>query len=206
MLNRVVDILATSSGVVDDIRDLERRTGLKSGPSRMFIASRQPELVAEVDGRRVPFFAPPVRTEVAGENVVQVQVRFLQTRSENDVLRVDVLEAIGAGVPGGVATLGAHDVRYTRLNDFQRGVLLILRGTSQELSLGVREGISTTRLVRSPALVVDPGDWAELKRLAMDALSESVVHGDVRPGDVPVEDDSSGDADPSAEADGREAA
>ena len=210
MSTQVAEILATSSNLVGDIRDLERRTGLLSAPSRSFIASRQGELVVEVDGYRVLFAAPPVRNEVAGQDVVQIQVRMVPTRSENDVLRVDVLEANGAGVHGGVATLGAHDVRYTRLDDFRRAILLILRGAGLPFALSVKETISTTRLVRNPALVVDPGDWLALKQLAIEALVIAVMpagrpdgegHDEVDAGlEADLPDDSAEDSD------GREAA
>jgi hypothetical protein len=102
---------------------------------------------------------------------------LVPTRAENDVLRVDVLEAKGVGVHGGVTTLGAHDVRYTRLDDFRRGILLILRGAGQNVGIGVKETISTTRLLRNPALVVDPGDWAALKQLAIEALLIATMPG-----------------------------
>ncbi|MCV2356532.1 hypothetical protein LNV09_20520 [Paucibacter sp. B2R-40] len=207
MSAQVAEILATSSNLAGDIRDLERRTGLLSAPARYFIASRQQELIVEVDGYQVPFVVPPVRNEVASRDVVQIQVRLVPTRAESDVLRVDVLEAKGAGVLGGVTTLGVHDVRYTSLDDFRRGILLILRGAGQQVGLGVREAISTTRLQHNPALVVDPGDWLALKQLAIEALRFSVMPGGCSEGEEHDEKDAGleGD-DPSEDADGREAA
>ena len=178
MVVEVARVLATSSNVVADTRELEKRMGLTSSASRTFIASRQQELVVEVDGMPIPFVAPPVRGVMTSQDVVHVKVRLLPTRSETDVHRADVLEAVGRGVPGGLTTLGAHEVRFTRLDDFQRGILLILRGAGQRLELGVREAISTTSLQRSPALVVDPGNWSELKRRAIVTLAAVGMPGD----------------------------
>ena len=102
--------------------------------------------------------------------MVRIRAQLLQTRAENDILRAEVIDAVGTGVPGGVSALGEHDVRFVGLEDWQRGVLLIFRGAGRALDLAVTQVISTARLVRWPALVVDPGDCSELRRAAVDAL------------------------------------
>lgn len=171
MLSAMVDICESSDDVIADTRRLERLTGLNSAPARSYIAAREPELVADIDGYRVPFYAPAVRNVAADQEVVRIQVQLLSTKAESDVLRAEVIAADRNGVPGGVATLGQHDMRFVGLQDWQRGTLLILRGAGMPLSLAVTEAISTARLVRRPALVVDPGDWAALRRAAVNALA-----------------------------------
>jgi len=185
MLSAMVEICDSSDDVIADTRRLERLTGLNSAPARSYIAAREPELVADIDGYRVPFYAPAVRNVAADQEVVRIQVQLLSTKAESDVLRAEVTAADGNGVPGGVATLGQHDMRFVGLQDWQRGTLLILRGAGVPLNLAVTEAISTARLVRRPALVVDPGDWAALRRAAVNALAVlDERKADVQPNDA----------------------
>lgn len=169
-VREVQDVMQLSTDVVQDMKKLEDATGLKSGPTRYFIAAREPAFSPVVDGTPVQFAADAVRTNVGDDQEIVAVLRLVRPRGHFDDFKARIVSAEGTGVPDGVTTLGRHDIRFADLLDYQRGVLLILRGAGHEFHVSLKEKISTGTLERRPALVTRLDAWDELRARAIEML------------------------------------
>jgi hypothetical protein len=169
-VGEVAQVMQESSDLVANMAALERATGLDSRAARSFIGSKEPPFEIEVDGTPVNFESQDVRNSLNKEGKVSVVLKLSAARAIFDAFRVHVMEAKGEGIPDGITTLGQHEIRFAHLQDIQRAILLILRSDAHVFRLVVQERLSTQTLERALPLVIDAGDWKDLKNRAIELL------------------------------------
>jgi hypothetical protein len=173
LLNEVAQLMATSPTLVDDIRWLEQRRGVKTGAMRCFVYQKQESFDVTVESEVVTFQSQSVRTAVTVGQPVQVLFTPLRPKLEGRELRGRVEAAVGDGRNAGIQKGGAREFRFGRLEPWQAALIELAHQMGQQLLVTVAETSSTCSLQALPADVQKVHNWAALINLGLSELSRA---------------------------------
>ena len=173
LLAQVARLMAVSPAPVEEIRLLERRTGIDTRLMRRFVYEKQEDFDVTVDSERIRFKAVPARTAVTVGDPIEVLLTPVRPRLEGRVMRGRVDATVGDGRNGGIQKPGECEFRFGRLEPWQSAAIELAHQLGKKILVTAVETSSTCSLQSLPADIQAVHNWAALLNLGLAELSKA---------------------------------